>query len=269
MNSPSLFSHDDYQTYLKERLQSSDEAWGNVTRAAKAANCQRSYLSRVMNGHIHLTPDHAFKLSRYWELSPLEENYFLGLVEKARAGSKEYREHIEAKLFSLKQENENLSKRLERSSIEPGEKELTYYSAWYWSALHILVSIPQFQTVSEISKKLNLSPETVQSSLSTLQKFGLVKFENQKWRFSSTDIHIGKNSLLVGLHHNNWRQRALLHAQEKANSGIHYTTVQTMSRSAVEKIKQMLLQFIDESSKVAGPSKEEELVCITCDFFQV
>jgi hypothetical protein len=41
-----------------------------------------------------------------------------------------------------------------------------------------------------------------------------------------------------------------------------------MSRDALDKIKQLLLTFIDESTRVAGPSKEEELVSIACDLFR-
>lgn len=50
---------------------------------------------------------------------------------------------------------------------------------------------------------------------------------------------------------------------------IPYTMVQSMTVPAAEKIKQRLLEFIDESRKITGPSKEEELICITCDLFRV
>ncbi|MBC7743094.1 MAG: hypothetical protein H7061_12915 [Bdellovibrionaceae bacterium] len=39
--------------------------------------------------------------------------------------------------------------------------------------------------------------------------------------------------------------------------------------AAFETIKQLVLATIDNYTKVAGPSKEEELKCFTCDFFKV
>jgi uncharacterized protein (TIGR02147 family) len=269
MSTVIIYSFNAYKGYLKTRISEASREWGIITRLAQAANCQRSYLSRVLSTHVHLTLDQAFGLCEYWKLSRSESDYFLCLVEKERTGSKSYREYLESKLLSLKREYENIAQRVSRPKAETGEKEHLYYSAWYYTAIHMLVSIPAYQTVEAISKRLQLPEALIHSVLETLEQFGYVKKENRKWKYLGGEKHISKESPLVALHHNNWRQRAVIDAQSPLTRGLHFSVVQSMSREIHEELHQKLLQFIDEASRLAGPSREEELVAIGIDLFEV
>lgn len=53
------------------------------------------------------------------------------------------------------------------------------------------------------------------------------------------------------------------------NNSVHFTTVQSLSKSDFERLKQTLLDFIEKSAATAAPSEPEELVCLSCDFFSV
>jgi hypothetical protein len=207
-------------------------------------------------------PGSGFRTLRVLEVIPI-------LVEKERTGSKSYREYLESKLLSLKREYENIAQRVSRPKAETGEKEHLYYSAWYYTAIHMLVSIPAYQTVEAISKRLQLPEALIHSVLETLEQFGYVKKENRKWKYLGGEKHISKESPLVALHHNNWRQRAVIDAQSPLTRGLHFSVVQSMSREIHEELHQKLLQFIDEASRLAGPSREEELVAIGIDLFEV
>jgi uncharacterized protein (TIGR02147 family) len=262
------FACDDYKDYLRKKLADPDAGWGSVTRLADAAGCQRSFLSRVLNGPIHLTPDHGHGLCEHWELTRAESEFFMLLLEKERASTQRYRKHIEAKLGALKREQENLSLRLNRPAPDMGQKEMVYYSAWHWSAVHIAVSIPELQTIPAIARRLQLPESLVASTLATLEGLGLVKRDGQRWGFASSELHLPKNSPLSSLHHSNWRQRATLDSQDASGSGVHFTVVQSMSLKAFEKIRRYAVEFVETASREAGPSKEEELVCIACDVFK-
>jgi hypothetical protein len=242
--------------------------WGLISRMAEAARCQRSYLSRVLSSSIHLTPDHAYGLCSYWELSSEETEYFLTLVEHARSGNPEYRKHLETKLFSLRKAHEDLSNRVGRPRLELGKSESVYYSAWYWSAIHIITSIPQYQTSKGIAERLQLPEALVRTTLEGLTGFGFVERKNGKWYFLPSEIHVPRDSPLVSLHHGNWRQRAVLSAQVPSVDELHYTVVQSMTPAAADEIKRRMLDFIDEVNCIARPSKEEELVVVTCDLFK-
>ena len=187
----------------------------------------------------------------------------------ARAGSKNLKERITRKLKSLKSEHENLASRLKRPALQTDAENSVYYSAWAWSAIHILVSIPEFQEPRKIASKLKLDEKYVVRVLTQLQRIGLVKQSGKRWLYHSGSLHIPRHSPFVVTHHNNWRQKAMLHAQMEPDNGIHYTNVTSVSASAMENLKLLVLKFIDESTQIAGPSEPEELVAITIDFFNV
>ncbi len=78
-----------------------------------------------------------------------------------------------------------------------------------------------------------------------------------------------EDSPLIVLHHNNWRQRALLDAQELGNTkSIHYSSVFTMSRKDFLRLHELSLQFLERGRQIIGPSKEEALYCVACDLFE-
>jgi len=64
-----VFNHLDYKDFLKIQIEENHEAYGYKSRLAKAANCQKSFLSQVLNSHIHLTPEHAVGLCQFWKFS--------------------------------------------------------------------------------------------------------------------------------------------------------------------------------------------------------
>lgn len=264
----SVFSFSNYKKFLQSRLK---ESWGLVTKAAESAGCQRAYLSRVLseNECIHITPDHAYGIAKYFEMSPSETEYFMALVEYARASSESYRDFMERKLVYLSREHENLKRQKGRERLEVSEVQAQYYSSWHWSAIHVLVSIPRYQYAEAIAVKLSLPLSTVHTCLQDLAKDGFVRFDNGRWVHASGNLHLPKNSPFITYHHSNWRGRAIQDAQVKNNENIHLTIVQAMSRSAVSEIKQLVFEFIRESSQISSPSQSEEIMCTNLDFFSV
>lgn len=266
-SAPPLFSTLDYKVYLNDVVESAPR--GFITKLAEAAPCQRSYLSKVLSGDIHITTDQAFNISRFLQHSELEENYFFSMVEYARASTRTYKEHLKNKLEKLKQENEDLSKRLQRSVVSFSEKEAFYYSSFIPSCIHILVSIPQYQTPQSISMALRIPLSIVQNTLDQLEKFELVKKEKDRYAFKGSSLHVSKTSPYVLFHHQNWRQQANLNAQKYGSENLHYTNVQSMSREAYEKTKLDLLHMIQRAAEISGPSKEQILVGFLTDLFVV
>ncbi len=264
-----IFEFDTYIEFLKAKMKENSENWGLITKMAAAAGCQRSQLSRAVNEQVLLTLEQADGLCDFWNLSEIESDYFILLVELARAGSKRLKQRFLRKLKKIRNEQEDLSQRLNQASLGANEKEVVYYSAWYWSAIHILVSIPQFRTTTAIAARLSLPISLVQYCLENLERFELISKEGAGWSFSSQTIHLPRRSPLIGIHHNNWRSRAMLASQNPLDDGIHYTVVQSVSMADYEKIKHQLLATIDEYTKIAGPSREEELICFSCDTFRV
>ncbi len=263
-----VFNFDQYQSYLLHRMQESAER-GTLARWSEAAQCQRSHLSRVLAGTLHLTMEQAFRLAKYFHLDPDAENYFLKLVEFERAGDSRYKEKLKNELHAIRESQEDFSQRLNYAQLKATEQEILYYSNWYWGAIHILVSVPKYQKDVAIAQRLQLPIEIVRECLKKLEEFKLIEFKNDRWHFTSPHVHLTKKSPYNVINQSSWRNRAVIDTQAPNSDGLHYTVVQTMSLKDAKKIKMMLFQAIDDYTKIANPSREEELFCFNCDFFQV
>ena len=144
-----------------------------------------------------------------------------------------------------------------------------YYSSWLWMTIHIIISIPNYQTEDKIATHLGIKKEKVLKFLKQLRKFNLVNYQDGKWYHSGGNIHLNRESPLNSINHNNWRQQAVLKSQTQNQNNIHYTSVFSLTLKDYEELQQMIFKFINESRNVISKSKEEILACFTCDFFKV
>ena len=266
----SIFLANDYRKYLKLWVESQIESRGLLTRISRAIGCQNSYLTRVLADEVHFTPDQAYQLTLFLKLTNAETQFFLKLVDFDRAGTPALRARLKTELDLMRAEQENLAKRYAGSELNDLEKVMTYYSAWYWSAIHILTDIPEYQNPERIAGRLKLEEKFVRECLATLEKFDLVKrINDQKWQISSTPMHLPKNSPMISKLHYNWRMQALHDSEKNSTDSLHFSIVQTVSHHDVPVIKQLILEALDKYRAVAGPSAAEELICFNCDFFRV
>jgi uncharacterized protein (TIGR02147 family) len=263
----SLFVAKEYRLFLKNWVEQQTSSRGLLTKMANHLNCQNSHLSRVLKQEVHLTPDQAFAACEFMNFSDIETNYFLKLVEFERSGNPNFRKRLKLEMSEIKSSHENLAKRFQEDSVDNSEKEMLYYSAWFWSAIHVMTDIPKYQTARAIADRLKLSEVFVRNCLQTLLRYQLVKQKGDLWQINTGSIHLPKTSPMNAVQHNNWRQQAVQKSQDQ--NGLHYTIVQTISVEDIEKVKQVLFKTIDQYKKIADASPSEELICFTCDFFTV
>ena len=266
---PILFIFKDYKAYIRARIDASESPRGLISAYADAAGCQRTYFSQVINSHVQLTPDHALGLVEYWRLPEAEARYFCLLVDLARAATVRLQNKISTQLEEIKRNQENLAKRFGQKAIEPGEKELIFLSSWHYAAVHMLTSVPQFQSAEKIAERLGLPIVTVTQALEQLEKHGFVKREKKRYVHSAGNIHIPKTSLLNSINHGNWRSQAVTHSQNPDNGDVHYTAVSSFSYEDFEKLKNLLLEFIEQTRKVMATSPGQDVFCFTSDLFKV
>lgn len=268
MKAKSIFEFSTYKPFLVYKLSSKDQR-GQLSRAAEAIQTQRSYLSRVISEELHLTPDHAFKLARFWKMPVDEREYFRTLVDLDRAADPEFRAYLKQRALDMKSKHDSIQERAARTEFSIDNFQLGYFSTWLWSAIHFLTSIPEFQTEDALADRLGVKRVQLLFYLEQLKAQGFVEKIGGRWVYKGGEFHAPKNSPLVVLHHQNWRHRAILDAQDFGSANLHFTSVQTLSKDDFERIKALLLDFISDASSIAGPSKPEEGVALTCDFFKI
>ena len=263
-----VFSYKNYLEILQESLKSNQETRGFHGQLAKAADMHPSYLSRILHGSIHLTPDQAAGLCEFWKLNHDESQYFLTLVNWERAGSPLLKKRLAAELKNIKAQHEDLGAQLPAEKID-NLKENLYYSAWYFSAVHVLLTIPEFQTEVAIAGKLNLPMLQVRKILESLEQWQLVQKVKNKWEPTKNNVHLANHSWMSGFHHTNWRTKMCDKIQFQNPEDLHYTGVHSLSRNDFKKIKDLLTDALVNVDKTVRPSKEEELCCLVIDWAQI
>lgn len=268
MVSTLLLSSPDYKSFLKRVADQQSHVKAIHSKMAEAAGCQKSYLSKVLNGEAHLLPDHAYGIAEYLHMSEPETDYFLELVQLDRAGSPKLRERQKKKLEKLKEQMENLHQRFRSESLSEEEEQKIYYSSWVYSAVHIACGIENLRSAKALAARFHLETKHVEAILADLARMKLVEEAGGSWRRSSKYLHVPFGSPMNSVNHANWSIKALQDIQLEKAESLHYTAVYSLEKKDAEQIKLMLIQAIERSREVVKPSRDEELVCLRVDLFR-
>jgi uncharacterized protein (TIGR02147 family) len=265
---PDVEDFDDYKAYLRERILRARGVKGYGRLLAEAAGCHPSFLSQVLNGPTQLTPDQAAGLSEFWALDETRTEIFLILVQRARSSSPAFRRILDRKLTRLRGERRDLAKRFGAPRL-PDAEEVLYYSSWLWSAAHVLTSIPRYGRVEALAKRLGVTIDALEPTLQGLERMGLLEKKGEKWKRTGRSLHLPRESPLYLQHLLNWRHRALIEANGRSPDTVHYSAVHGLSRADADRLRAMIVRFIDETREVVVPSPEEEAVCLNIDYFPI
>ncbi len=265
-----IYEYLDYQRFLSDWIDSrSKSGRGERSKIANVLKCHIAYLSRILAGKAHLSLEQAQQLAPYLGLTDEETDFFLLLVLHARAGTKDLQNYYLSKIKSEVERKNVLLNRLQYRKTLPEVEQATYFSAWYYAAIHLLISIPEFQTKEQLERHLKISPKKITQVLNFLVASGLAVEKKGKYQTGTTNLHLGNNSPMISKHHLNWRLQALQSIERERAEELHYSSAITIPREAVPKIRLTLVKAIEEVRKLTKSPNEEVLYCYAIDFFEV
>lgn len=265
-----VFDYHDYKRYLSDRIESMpNHGRGERTRLADALKCHMAYISQVFNGPADLSLEQADILNEYFGHTSEEGDFFLLLVQEERAGTKSLKERFKSQRKSLLEQRQLLKKRLQFTDILPLETQLTYYSAWYFSAIHFCVGIPKYRTREKLSEYLQLPLPTVTKALEFLVSAGLISEKGKHYERKIDRVQVPIDSPMNIKNHTHWRLMGLNSIELNRNEDLHSSTVITVSESDALAIREVFVKAIEEVRRITKPSKDEKLCCYTVDFFEV
>lgn len=264
-----LYTYLDYKKYLADRIEENEAVRGYKAMLADAAQCQRSFMSQVLNTHVHLTPDHAVGLADFWKFDGAETEYFLEMVHLARAATPSLRSHLEGRLRVLASRQRDAVARIEHPALEEIEHQSIYYSHWYWSALHMLVGTKGPHTEKSLAEKINMPVPLVRQALTMLESMRLIEKSKAGWAATRRHLHAPSDSIYSWLHHGSWRNRANEMMRQHQDGSIHFTAVYSLSEKDIERIGDFVLKLMSDTNKTVEPSPEEEVACLCVDWFRV
>lgn len=268
-----LFEFKHYTDYLRALFDAPDAEKGMRSRLADALGCQTSFVSQVLSGRLHFSLEHALQIALFLNLNRDETEYFILLVQKAKAGTQNLQKYFENQLanhLAITLKKRELVK--ERIGIqgELSEKDQTlYYSAWWYMAIHIFVALPGLNTKKALIQRLNLPVKNIESALKFLTRCGLIFEKKGIYQIGKTRIHLGTDSPLLSRHHVNWRIKAIEAAERVQSQDLQYSALLGISKVDAQKIKTLMLDLIQKSEPMIARSKEEAPYVMLMDFFEL
>jgi len=269
-----IFEYQNYKDYLSAYIHSQpNKGRGFRSRIAEALKIQTAYVSQVLNGSADFSPEQALLLSELLGHTEIETEFFLQLIHFARAGSAKLKKYTQAHLNHLKTERSKVKNRLDFDRALTLEEQSTYYGSYLYAAIHIMLTIPEFQKPQDLARHLRVNQEKVLAVLTFLESIGLAKKLGDRFETGTNTIHLSSDSPLEVIHHKNWRMKCIQSLEETQEylkiKNFHFSAVVSIAQSDVQKIRNILLRAVDDSYKVIHPSKEETAVCLSLDLFPV
>ncbi|MCM0605949.1 MAG: TIGR02147 family protein [Xanthomonadaceae bacterium] len=266
-----IFDYSDYREYLLAWIASRpNKGRGLRVSIAETIHSPVSHVSQVLKGISNLSFEQAEGLNELLGHSTEQADYFLLLVQLQRAGTPKLRARLKTQIEKARAKRLVLKDRLGVKSELSREDQVIFYSSWHYVAVHILLTIPEFQTKEKIARHLKLSLKRVTEILEFMMNLGLAELKNGKYIVGTTRIHLGNDSAMITKHHINWRLQAIQSLErEDFLDSLHYSSVVSISCEDVTQIKSVLVKAIENAKNLIRDSKEEELHSFCIDFFRV
>jgi uncharacterized protein (TIGR02147 family) len=266
-----IFLCEDYRQYIRTRIARTEGSRGLQRQLAEAAKCQPSFLSQALAGSVHLTVDHAAGIADFWHFTRDESRYWLALVQEERASHSALKKSCKEQRMEIRDKQKDLAQRLNYPKLSSASEQARYYRSWLMPALHIAVSIPELRTPGSLAAHFQVAVTDVLQALSELEQLGLVKrVTPQRWNLTGQFLHLDTESPFFSTHHINWRFRSAAHLQQIGpRESLHYTSVVSLAAKDLPRLEELARRFIADAHELISKSKEEKLVCLTLDLFQL
>ncbi|MGZ3693149.1 MAG: TIGR02147 family protein [Bdellovibrionota bacterium] len=265
----SIFQAKSYKDYLLEAIAASPNAGRGLRKQlATHIGCQVGYITQILRGDSHFSPEQGESAARFFHLTPKETEYFLLLIAQNRAGTSSLKSFYDDLLARQRKDSKLLKSRLAIEGPESKRYYETYYSSWHYASVHMALHVPSLRNPQAIGTYLGISPRRVSAVLAFLVEHQLAKKDQSEFQVTDASLHLEKKSPLIAKHHSNWRIRAILSAEENAKA-LHYSGVITCSRSDLRKIQEKLSKCLEECIEIVKKSPAEEPAVLNIDLFSL
>lgn len=264
-----LYEHESYLDYLTERLGAAGTRTGLRKKAAEAIGCHPTQLSQIMTGRIHLNAEQAEAMNLFLGHDDTEAEYFIALVDLARAGTPALRSRLQARVRQFQASRQKISARVMTSESIPVEKKHEFYRTWLYAAIHVLVTVPEYRSTRALAKRLRIRESRIANAVQFLVEIGLLQSIDGEYRVGTNFVHLDQSAPEIYQHHRNWRLRTMEGFEQPHPEDLHYSGTLTVSRADVEAIRQVVLDTVSRVSGVVKKTQPEEAYVLGLDFFRL
>lgn len=265
-----IFEFERYKSFIDKKISLlPGKGRGELTRIAKALDIHTTMVSHILRGEAHLTMEQSLKLADYFSLNSLETEYLVALVQWERAGDKRTRDFCLGKVNEIRTKALNLTKRLNTQNQLSEQDRAFYYSSWLYPMTRLCTAIPRLQTVESLAQELRLPANKLRDVTDFLISRGLCVEEKGKIKYGSVPTYIEASSPLVIRHHLNWRHKTQERFEQIRDKDLVFTLPGVLSDADADRIREKLVQVIEEIKTLMDPSPSDELYILNLDWLKL
>lgn len=267
-SSANVFDYREYRPYILAALAvERTRRKGAQARLAEELGCQSAYLSMVLKGRGDLSAEQAAATCDFFHLADQERHYFMLLVQRERAGTNPLRRYFDAQIDALRGERTVLARRLAGTTTLAPEHQTTFYSSWFYTAIHMALTVPSLQSREALQAYLGLPPDVLSRALEFLVSAGLATREGQSYVVGPTRLHLDQASPFALAVHAQMRVRTLAALALPKPDDFHYSSTISATARDLPRLKEIMTRAIEEMRVVIRASPEEGVFCYSMDLF--
>lgn len=266
----SIFEFNDYKLFLRSEIRRRPNSGrGEFSRLAEYLGINATMVSQIMTGSKDFTLEQAKKVSTYFALPKLETDYLLILVQVERAGTQDLKNYFREKRDELRRESQKISKRISSERVLTDLQRSIFYASHLYSAIHLFCSVDDGQDLESIIKKFDITRTRAQEILQFLISTGLCIQVNGLYKMGTQSTHVEKGSPFLIKHHSNWRIAAIQKSEDISDDEMMFTANISLSKKDFNKIRETLMQSIQEIANTVKDSPAEEIANLNIDLFWI
>lgn len=259
-----------YKSFLRNQIKAMPAGGrGEMTKIAHALGVHTTMVTHVLKGKLNFTLEQTLKLASHWALNDLETDYLVALVYLERAGDNQAKTYCRKRVDELRSRALNLSIRLEAKNELSDSDRAQYYSSWIYSFLRLLTAIDGYSSEQALARATGLPLHSVRSAIDFLVSRKLCVEENGRLRFGPVRTYLESSSPLVAAHHLNWRRKTSERFEKVRPDDLIFTYPVAMSETDFARVREKLIQFIEDFKGIVSPSPSESLYCLNLDWLKM
>ena len=266
-----IYDYPDYRDFLGDYIHSlPKKGRGFKKDLAEHLLCQTTHISQVLSKKTNLTLEQGVKVISFLHLTDEEKKFFMILLNQTRAGSNSLKEFYESERMDFIQRRKRLKEKLDKKYFLDKDQISKYYSTWFYPAIHVLLSIPEFQSPQALIDYLPLPENKILEALNFLIETGLAAKRGEKYGLGKSTLEKPeKNSDSYKSFLKNWRNQAIVSTDIGRKQNFHNSIIFSISKKDVEKIKNLITDLYKNVDEIIPESKEEEIKVLSVDFFGI
>ena len=262
-----IWSYSDYRSYLNAWIKAQPRAgYGKSNQMAMHLNTSRTLISQVLRGVRDLTMEQGYDLANFLELSRAETEYFMSLLNAARAGTVSLSTYFNDVASKLKEKSQRIAERVGSPAIDE-KVQREFYSDYKYTAVRMATEHPALNDANSIANALGIDPAKTKEIVDFLLAHNLIVKKSDQLTIGPAATHIGSDNPLVVNHHRNWRLRSMDTMSGGTSENLFFTAPMAISKDDEAWLKQKLLTLIEDLTKRAKHTKAESLIALNIDLF--